>query len=404
MIKNFIFTTSLLFVVAYNSAFSQNDLSKANKLAQKYIIVDGHVDLPYRLKVKNFRMEKEFVGIPIASQTGDFDYNRAKKGGLDAPIMSIYIPASYEPADAQKLADSLINMVEYISAENPGYFQVAKSPKDISKIVKQGKIALPMGMENGSPIISTSDVAAYRAKGISYITLCHGKDNRICDSSYDTTGTWKGLSPFGREVVQAMANEGIMIDVSHISDNSFYQVIEMAPVPVIASHSSSRFYTPDFQRNMSDDMVKKLAKNGGVIMINFGSTFLSNEVTEYRKSLQSEIKKILDEKGVKPRSDEAEAIMDEFFAKHPLAFTDVKKVADHIDHVRSLAGIDHIGLGSDFDGVGNSLPTGLKDVADYPNLIAELLSRGYSDKDIQKICSGNVFRVWNKVLAYAEKH
>jgi membrane dipeptidase len=195
-----------------------------------------------------------------------------------------------------------------------------------------------------------------------------------------------------------------MIDVSHISDNSFYQVIEMAPVPVIASHSSSRFYTPDFQRNMSDDMVKKLAKNGGVIMINFGSTFLSNEVTEYRKSLQSEIKKILDEKGVKPRSDEAEAIMDEFFAKHPLAFTDVKKVADHIDHVRSLAGIDHIGLGSDFDGVGNSLPTGLKDVADYPNLIAELLSRGYSDKDIQKICSDNVFRVWNKVLAYAEKH
>jgi membrane dipeptidase len=376
---------------------------KAVELAHKYIMVDGHVDLPYRLKVKNFQMQKEFTGIPVETKDGDFDYKRAKKGGLSAPFMSIYIPATYDTQGAQKLADSLITMVNYIAAEKSEYFEVAKTPAEIREIFKKGKIALPMGMENGSPIGEVADVAKYRAKGISYITLSHGKDNRICDSSYDTTRTWKGLSPFGKEVVKAMVKEGVLVDISHVSDDTFYQVVEMSPVPVIASHSSSRKFTPDFQRNMSDDMIMKLGKNGGVIMINFGSTFLSSEVTEYRKSLQAEIKSILDKKGLNARDEAAEPIIDEFFAKHPLAFADVKKVADHIDNVVKLAGIDHVGIGSDFDGVGNSLPTGLKDVSDYPNLIAELLRRGYTESDIEKICSGNIFRVWEKVLAYAGK-
>lgn len=376
---------------------------KAVELAHKYILVDGHVNLPYRLKVKNFQMSKEFMGIPVETKEGDFDYKRAKKGGLDAPFMSIYIPASYDTQGAQKLADSLITMVNYIANQKSEYFEVAKTPAEIREIFKKGKIALPMGMENGSPIGEVADVAKYRAKGISYITLSHGKDNRICDSSYDTTRTWKGLSPFGRDVVNTMIKEGVLVDISHVSDDTFYQVVEMSPVPIIASHSSSRKYTPDFQRNMSDDMIKRLGKNGGVIMINFGSTFLSSEVADYRKNIQSELKTILDKKGLKPTDEAAEDTIDEFFAKHPLAFADVKKVADHIDNVVKLAGIDHVGIGSDFDGVGNSLPTGLKDVGDYPNLIAELLSRGYKEADIEKICSGNIFRVWEKVLAYAGK-
>ena len=390
---------------ACKTSKTPNDVyqQKAVELAHKYILVDGHVDLPYRLKVKNFQMSKEFTGIPVETKEGDFDYKRAKKGGLDAPFMSIYIPASYDTQGAQKLADSLITMVNYIANQKSEYFEVAKTPAEIREIFKKGKIALPMGMENGSPIGEVADVAKYRAKGISYITLSHGKDNRICDSSYDTTRTWKGLSPFGRDVVKAMVKEGVLVDISHVSDDTFYQVVEMSPVPIIASHSSSRKYTPDFQRNMSDDMIKRLGKNGGVIMINFGSTFLSSEVADYRKNIQSELKTILDKKGLKPTDEAAEDTIDEFFAKHPLAFADVKKVADHIDNVVKLAGIDHVGIGSDFDGVGNSLPTGLKDVGDYPNLIAELLSRGYKEADIEKICSGNIFRVWEKVLAYAGK-
>lgn len=390
-----------IFACKVNKTPETDYQKKADELAHKYIMVDGHVDLPYRLKVKNFQMQKEFTGIPVETKEGDFDYKRAKKGGLSAPFMSIYIPASYDTQGAQKLADSLITMVNYIATEKSDYFEVAKTPAEIREIFKKGKIALPMGMENGSPIGEVADVAKYRAKGISYITLSHGKDNRICDSSYDTTHTWKGLSPFGREVVNTMVKEGVLVDISHVSDDTFYQVVDMSPVPVIASHSSSRKFTPDFQRNMSDDMITKLGKNGGVIMINFGSTFLSSEVSEYRKSLQAEIKTILDKKGLKARDEAAEPIIDEFFASHPLAFADVKKVADHIDNVVKLAGIDHVGIGSDFDGVGNSLPTGLKDVSDYPNLIAELLRRGYSESDIEKICSGNIFRVWEKVLAYA---
>ncbi|MCP9748615.1 dipeptidase [Lacihabitans sp. CS3-21] len=392
-----------IFACKVNKSPETDYQKKADELAHKYIMVDGHVDLPYRLKVKNFQMQKEFTGIPVETKEGDFDYKRAKKGGLSAPFMSIYIPASYDTQGAQKLADSLITMVNYIATEKSDYFEVAKTPAEIREIFKKGKIALPMGMENGSPIGEVADVAKYRAKGISYITLSHGKDNRICDSSYDTTHTWKGLSPFGREVVNTMVKEGVLVDISHVSDDTFYQVVDMSPVPVIASHSSSRKFTPDFQRNMSDDMIAKLGKNGGVIMINFGSTFLSSEVSEYRKSLQAEIKTILDKKGLKARDQAAEPIIDEFFASHPLAFADVKKVADHIDNVVKLAGIDHVGIGSDFDGVGNSLPTGLKDVSDYPNLIAELLRRGYSESDIEKICSGNIFRVWEKVLAYAGK-
>ena len=392
-----------IFACKVNKSPETDYQKKADELAHKYIMVDGHVDLPYRLKVKNFQMQKEFTGIPVETKEGDFDYKRAKKGGLSAPFMSIYIPASYDTQGAQKLADSLITMVNYIAKEKSDYFEVAKTPAEIREIFKKGKIALPMGMENGSPIGEAADVAKYRAKGISYITLSHGKDNRICDSSYDTTHTWKGLSPFGREVVNTMVKEGVLVDISHVSDDTFYQVVDMSPVPVIASHSSSRKFTPDFQRNMSDDMITKLGKNGGVIMINFGSTFLSSEVSEYRKSLQNEIKLLLDKKGLKARDQAAEPIIDEFFASHPLAFADVKKVADHIDNVVKLAGIDHVGIGSDFDGVGNSLPTGLKDVSDYPNLIAELLRRGYSESDIEKICSGNIFRVWEKVLAYAGK-
>ncbi len=376
---------------------------KAQELAHKFILTDGHVDLPYRLKIKNFQMQKDYLGIPIKSESGDFDFERSKKGGLDAPFMSIYIPSMYETPQAQLLADSLITMVKYIAKEKSDYFEMAYSPNDVQQTFKKGKIALPMGMENGSPIGKIADVKKYKEKGISYITLTHAKDNKICDSSYDTTRTWKGLSPYGREVVLEMAKVGIMIDISHVSDSTFYQVARISPVPVIASHSSARFFTPGFERNMSDDMIKVLGKNNGVIMINFGSTFLDGEVAKIRNSSQKELRELIAAKGLKPSDHEAEVLADNYFKSNPKAYSDTQKVADHIDRVVKLAGINHVGIGSDFDGVGDSLPTGLKDVADYPNLIAELLKRGYSDTDIEKICSGNLFRVWNSVIKYAGK-
>lgn len=393
-----------IFLFFCSSVFGQNNALKAKQLADSYILVDGHVDLPYRLKIQNFRLEKSYTGIPVSSKDGDFDFKRAKKGGLDAPFMSIYIPSALSPEEGQFLADSLIAMVKFIANEKSKYFEIAKNPNEIIAIVNKKKIALPMGMENGSPIITIDDVAKYRKKGISYITLTHAKDNKISDSSYDTTHTWKGLSPFGVEVVKAMANEGILIDVSHISDQAFYKVMEVSPVPVIASHSSARFFTPGFERNMNDEMISRLAKNGGVIMVNFGSTFLDGDIAKYRKSLQKEIDDLMVTKGLDPKTEAGMKVLSDYFDTKPNSFADVKRVADHIDRIVKFAGIDHVGLGSDYDGVGNALPTGLKDVSDYPNLIEELLNRNYSTADIRKICSGNVFRVWNKALEYAATH
>ncbi|UBM57688.1 dipeptidase [Marinilongibacter aquaticus] len=393
--------TLLLLALAPCLAFAQ---SKADKLAHKYIIADGHVDLPYRLKVKHFQLKKEYTGIPISTDEGDFDYTRAKAGGLDAPFMSIYIPSKFTPSEGKLLADSLINMVNFICEEKPTYFEVAKSPSDVRRIFKEGKIALPMGMENGSPIERLEDVAYFRKRGISYVTLTHAKPNQICDSSYDTTRLWQGLSPFGEKVVLELAKQGIMIDISHVSDSTFYDAARISPVPLLASHSSLRHFTPGFERNMSDDMLKVLKENGGVIMINFGSTFLDGEVTQTREKLRKELNEILEAKGLKMRDKEAKPLVEQFFKEHPEAYSDVEKVVDHIDRVVQIAGIDHVGLGSDFDGVGDSLPTGLKDVSGYPHIVAEMLKRGYSKKDIKKLGSDNVFRVWQATIDYAANH
>ncbi len=379
---------------------------KAQRLAHEYIITDGHVDLPYRLKTANFRLQKEYIGIPIETDKGDFDYVRAKQGGLDAPFMSIYLPSETQNTrgEAKKLADSLINMVLGIAGAHPDKFAVATSPDEVEKQFQKGLISLPMGMENGAGIEDDlANVAYFYKRGIRYITLTHARDNLICDSSYDTTGTWGGLSPFGRKVVAEMNRVGIMVDVSHISYDAFFDVMEITEVPVIASHSSCRHFTPGFERNMSDDMLRELAGNGGVIQINFGTGFLDGKLRSARSKKLAELRNLLSSRGWEPEEEAARSLVDSFkLANQDILYSDVQRVADHIDHVVKIAGIDHVGLGSDFDGVGDSLPAGLKDVSQYPNLIEELLRRGYSEEDIAKICYQNVFRVWRAVEKYAQ--
>lgn len=376
----------------------------ADSLAQAYIITDGHVDLPYRLKVKHFRLEREYMGIPLQTNEGDFDFERARKGGLDAPFMSIYIPSSYQqkPDKGKALADSLMAMIEGIVQAHPDKFALAKTPSEIEANTAAGKISLPFGMENGAPVgDDLANVKYFYDRGIRYITLTHGKDNQICDSSYDTLSTWKGLSPFGEKVVAEMNKVGIMVDISHVSDSTFYDVMKLTKAPAIASHSSCRYYTPRFQRNMNDDMIKALAKNGGVIQINFGASFLDS-VARQNTALRDSLEKILEEKKLTSADPEAQPLIEQFGKQHKELFSDVERVADHIEHVIQIAGVDHVGIGSDYDGVGDSLPLGLKDVSTYPNLIKVLLKRGYSPEDIEKICYKNVFRVWNKVIEVSE--
>lgn len=389
--------------VDYTSLPDEKLKKVADSLAQAYILADGHVDLPYRLQVKKFRLEREYMSIPISTTEGDFDFERAKKGGLDAPFMSIYIPSRYQLKDdsGKALADSLINMIDGIIAAHPDKFGKGSTPQAIEENTKAGKVSLPMGMENAAPVgKDLANVKYFYDRGIRYMTLTHGKDNQISDSSYDTLSTWNGLSPFGEQVVREMNRVGIMVDISHVSDSAFFDVVKLTSVPVIASHSSCRYFTPGFQRNMADTMLTALKTNGGVIMINFGASFLDS-VSRTNSKLLDSLEKILIEKKLTSRDEAAQPIIDQFVKNHNELYSDVERVADHIDHVKNLIGIDHIGIGSDYDGVGDSLPIGLKDVSQYPNLIFVLLKRGYSPDDIEKICSKNVFRVWNEVIRQA---
>jgi membrane dipeptidase len=289
-------------------------------------------------------------------------------------------------------------MVERIAGEHPDMFVIADTPAQVREVVASGRIALPLGMENGAPIEDLDDLEHFFDRGIRYITLTHSEDNHIADSSYVTEEhRWGGLSEYGREVVAEMNRLGIMVDVSHVSDEAFWDVMEIAEAPAIASHSSVRQFTPGFERNMSDEMIRRLAENGGVIQINFGSAFLRGDAQQQSTAFWAARSAFMEEHGYERDAPEVEQWVAEYREREPPIYADVSDVADHIDHVVELVGVDHVGFGSDFDGVGDSLPTGLKDVSYYPNLIRELLARGYSDEDVAKIAGENLMRVWEEV-------
>ncbi|MBK8944498.1 MAG: dipeptidase [Ignavibacteriae bacterium] len=374
------------------SKIDQELFNKAVELSKKLLIIDTHIDLPMRLN-------SNWEDISVKSNNGHFDYERSIQGGLNAAFMSIYIPAELGESDqAFNLADSLINLVEYLAKTYPNKFAIAVSTEDVKNQFGKGIISFPMGMENGSPINGNfENLKHFYDRGIRYITLTHSKSNHICDSSYDPNKKWKGLSPFGKSLIPEMNKLGILVDISHVSDDAFYQTVEISKVPVIATHSSCRFYTPNFERNMSDEMIKKLAEKGGVIQITFGSYFISGDFN--RKS--EEIDKYLSHNHIARYSEEGKNFVENYLKNDPMKPGTVEDVADHIDHVVKLVGIDHVGLGSDFEGV-NTLPENLKDASYYPYIIYELLKKNYSENDIEKICSGNMLRVWKQTEDFAK--
>ena len=244
----------------------------AKEFSNNNFIIDTHIDAPMRLNSK-------WEDLSLKTE-GNFDYPKAIEGGLNLAFMSIYIPARLQKeGGAKELADELIDLVEKTVANNPDKFEIQYSPNSINPINENQKILLALGMENGAGLEDDiKNIEYFYKRGIRYITLAHSKSNLICDSSYDPEIKWKGLSPFGRAVVKEMNRVGIMIDISHVTDSTFYQVMKITDAPVIASHSACRAFTPGWERNMSDDMLMELAKNGGVIQINFGSEFISTDV------------------------------------------------------------------------------------------------------------------------------
>jgi membrane dipeptidase len=366
-------------------------------LAREILIVDTHIDVPFRLEEKEEDISRRTEG-------GDFDYVRARAGGLNVAFMSIYVPSELqETGGAKEKADALIDRVEGFAERWPEQFALARSTSEVRDQFSSEVVSLPLGLENGAPVEEDLDnLRHFYDRGIRYITLAHAMDNQLADSSYEETRTWGGLSPFGRKVVGEMNRLGMMVDVSHITDEAFHQVLEITAAPVIASHSSCRHFTPEWERNMNDEMIRALAGNGGVIQINFGSAFLTEEANVDSVELWDKVESYAEEHNLAASDERVEAYEESLYREDPPALADVSDVADHIDHVVGLVGVDHVGIGSDFDGVEPTTPTGLEDVSQLPNLIRVLLERGYTEDEIAKIFGGNTLRVWEEVEKIGE--
>lgn len=386
-----------LMLVGCHSAAGQDPQSRAQQLAQKYVLIDTHVDVPYRL-------EEHWEDVTAATAHGDFDYPRAVAGGLNIPFMSIYTPGGLSStARNYQLANRLIDGVEALVGRAPDKFMLVRSTADVDTAMERGLIGLAMGMENGSPIDGRlENVAHFARRGIRYITLAHSHSNAISDSSFDQARPNGGLSDFGRQVVSEMNRLGVMVDVSHLSDEAIIDVLEVSKAPVIASHSSARHFTPGFERNLSDELIRAIADKGGVVQINFGSSFIIPEANRILNEFRADLAAYLEENGYEPGGDEDNAYRAEFMRTVNFVYATTAQVADHVEHVIKLVGVQHVGIGSDYDGVGPTLPEGLKDVSQYPNLVAELLKRGYGEPDIAAILGGNLLRVWRASEALAE--
>lgn len=367
----------------------------ARKLAHDAIIVDTHIDAPEMIEENGWR--------DLGQRTDrEFDWPKAQQGGLKVAFMSIYTSPEQDATDrAYPVANTMIDSIEALVQRHPDKFALLRSPRDVARR-KPGVVLLPFGMENGAPIGGDlRRLQFFYDRGVRYITLAHSAANRIADSSYGVERKWHGLSPFGRDVVKEMNRLGIMVDVSHLSDESAMEAIRLSRVPVIASHSGMRRFTPGFERNASDAIAKAIAAKGGVVQLTFGTGFVNPKAAadmqdSFRAREDLRLRNLAAKAAGKPIEDEAEFAA-RWDREHPVPKTDISAVIDQVMYAVKLVGSDHVGIGSDFDGVDGALPAQLQSVADYPNLIAGLQARGLHDGDIRKILGGNLLRVWTAV-------
>lgn len=350
------------------------------------IVLDSHCDTPsqiYRLR-----------DIGVEDAHAQVDFPKLRRGGVDASFFAAYVPNSLAPDAATRYALELIACTADAVAANADVAAMAYSAADILKNKAEGKVSILLGLENGSPIQKNLGLLRiFHALGVRYVTLTHSRDNEICDScTSGDYGRWGGLSPFGRTVVREMNRLGMLVDVSHISDRAFYDVLECSEKPVVATHSCCRALA-DRPRNMTDDMIRALAGNGGVIQINFYPAFLDADFAKVLDRYDDEVDRIEGEFIADPSSEEKRcAWYDCLDRLKKLPRPSFRKVVDHIDHAVSLVGVEHVGLGSDFDGIAVA-PEGLEDCSKFSIIFDELRSRGYSDSDIEAIAGGNFLRI-----------
>lgn len=379
--------------------------AKARAIHERAFVVDSHEDTPSAHLVKpGFDLTKDHA----SKEEGQVDLPKMKRGGLDAAFWVVYVgqgprnPAGY--AATRQEAQAQFDAITATLKNHPTELALATTPAEALRIRKAGQRAVFIGIENGYTIGQDLGLLqTYYSQGARYLTLCHSSNNDLCDSSTDPTGPeYQGLSPLGRQAVQEMNRLGIMVDVSHTSDSTFYDVLRLSRVPVIATHSASRALS-NVPRNLTDDMVRALAKKGGVVQLNLFSPYVKTEVKSAERQVAEQalfakyrIKTQLNMYALPPAEKQAAfAEYAQLEVQYPVPLATVADAANQLDHLVQVAGIDHVGIGSDFD--GGTILTGLAHVGDFPNLTLELVRRGYSARDITKIWSGNLFRMMQAV-------
>ena len=396
------------FFTACSGQLSDEELAnKARKIHQSVLTIDTHNDTPMRFSNPEYNMGEIHDS---RKGGGRVDFVRMKEGGLDGAFFAAFVgqgPLTDEGRiRGYERGLRTLQSIQATVDKHTAIAGLATTPAEARQLEKEGKRIVFVGMENGYPIgLEITRIQEFYNHGVRYITLCHSRNNDICDSSTDRNGPiHNGLSDFGKKVVKEMNRLGIMVDVSHMSDKSFYDVIENSKAPIIASHSSVRSLS-DNPRNLDDDMIKTLAQNGGVIQICILAEYIKHrEANPERDSVQRSLRMKYRnfESLTEEEQQEATAAYEDLNQKYPEQLVYVPDAVDHIDHVVKLVGIDHVGIGTDFDGGGGI--EGCYDVSEMGNITLELVKRGYSASEIKKIWGGNIMRVLREVNNVAKSH
>ena len=369
------------------SAQSDAALERARKLLESVPLIDGHNDLPWEIR-QSKTAPRNVGAYDLRVRTpGHTDFERLAQGKVGAQFWSIYLPGDMRDSGYARVQLEQFDIARRIIARYPNRLALALTASDIERHFKRGRIGSLLGMEGGHAIEnSLGALRSYYELGARYMTLTHNVTLDWADAALDTT-RHNGLTAFGKEVVREMNRLGMLVDLSHVSPAVMRDALEVTEAPVIFSHSSARALT-DHPRNVPDAILSRLPKNGGVVMVTFVPAFVSQEAAAWDAESRRQLEQL--EKTV---SDTAERRrrMDEWKASHPQPRATLAQVADHIEHVRKVAGVDHVGIGSDFDGI-DTVPEGLEDVSKFPYLFAELIRRGWSDNDLRKLAGGNLLR------------
>lgn len=390
--------TPLLAAVLFYAVDIQADafVERARRLHQEVPLIDGHNDLPWRMHNLN---KEDPLSLDISKRldSGQTDIPRLRDGGVGAQFWSVYVPATLPGHEAKQMTKNQIGLVYKLCKKYPNVFEIAWTADDVERIFKTGKIASMIGMEGGHSIDNSLETLRdmYRL-GARYMTLTHGRNTPWADSATDQPQN-QGLNDFGRQVVHEMNKMGMLVDLSHVSPDTMHDTLDIAKAPVIFSHSGA-FAIARNARNVPDDILARLKKNGGVVMVVIFRPYTSQAYSDWNVR-RAEFRRSLDRQALSASAVESQ--VQEWEKQNPAPVATLSQVADHIDHIRRVAGINHIGIGSDYDGGGGV--TGLEDVSKYPFLTAELLKRGYTDQDVRKILGLNVLRVMREAERVAKE-